>query len=399
MDYYFAAAPLVGLTLAHRLARRAYYKFKSNAAFYGTCVSSDPLEGDIYRINSSDFHFVIGLNEITAVLQSPTRVTSALLLSLVIDYDSLVADLVRVILSMNPGMLKIGDKSFTFEEILAFSSLDEAKKHIIDSEVEAVLRMSHPDQVRWFEKRLKLDTLTKLPAFPAFVEVTQRRNIVTHNKGRVSKQYLDVCRRNNIDTQHLSLDDDLTIDSTYLMQAVETIYEYGLELGHLIWRKVKKEEQQDSDSRLSAVGYELLRQEHYDLARRVLRFAHEDVGQHASDSTRRMIIVNRANACKLSGDFDEAKRIIAADDWSATSDQFQISIAAVLDEYDEAISLMHKIGKDGVITSTDYKTWPVFIRLRERDGFRQAYRDIFGESFLSEPYAGQGVSVIATDDE
>jgi hypothetical protein len=49
----------------------------------------------------------------------------------------------------------------------------------------------------------------------------------------------------------------------------------------------------------------------------------------SSDLRRRRNIVNLANAYKLSKDDASAIKVLSSEDWSATGDQFKISVAAV----------------------------------------------------------------------
>ena len=40
-----------------------------------------------------------------------------------------------------------------------------------------------------------------------------------------------------------------------------------------------------------------------------------------------------------------------------------------------------KIGKDGEVDKENYRTWPLFLKLRKEDRFKETYKEIFGEEY------------------
>jgi hypothetical protein len=95
-----------------------------------------------------------------------------------------------------------------------------------------------------------------------------------------------------------------------------------------------------------------------------------------------MMIVNLANACKLDGRERESKEILMREDWTATSEQFQICVAAVRDEHDKVCEIL-KLGPSITkITSSDFRDWPVFRSMRKVLKVSEVFREVYGEPLV-----------------
>lgn len=100
------------------------------------------------------------------------------------------------------------------------------------------------------------------------------------------------------------------------------------------------------------------------------------------------MVVNLANAYRLTGNKAKASSILDNEDWSSSDDSFHISVAAVKEDVNEVIKLMHKIGRMRE-KDIDYREWPVFRGLQKNKEFVGAYEAIFGEPFL-QPHHDSG---------
>ncbi len=116
--------------------------------------------------------------------------------TLVSQYDAYLGRLLRYIFLNKPEILNGSERKLTFEQLTQFSAIEEVREYVIEKEIESILRTSHIDQFRWMEKTFNL-TLTKdLNSWPAYIELTERRNLFVHTDGVVSSQYLTVCKQN-----------------------------------------------------------------------------------------------------------------------------------------------------------------------------------------------------------
>jgi hypothetical protein len=125
---------------------------------------------------------------------SRTLLPRSLLVSLISQYDAYLGRLIRTVFLRKPEILNGSDKKISFETLSQFASLDAAREHILEKEVEAILRSSHSDQFKWMERTFDLQLTKDLKSWPTFVEITERRNLFVHTDGAISSQYIAVCK-------------------------------------------------------------------------------------------------------------------------------------------------------------------------------------------------------------
>jgi hypothetical protein len=248
--------------------------------------------------------------------------------------------------------------------------------------VESVLREGHADQFRWMEGKFNVPLTKDLPSWPTFVEVTERRNLFVHSNGVVSGQYLTVCKRHGVDCSAVKLGQELDVNGKYFRLAYSTIIEIGIKLAHVLWRRLKPEEIHDADDSLNNLCLDLIRDEEYMTAQTLLDFAMQ-FRSFASESGRKIFVLNRAQAYKWGGKAKQAAEILAKEDWRASNEKFQLGAAVLRDDFKAAAELMRHIGPNSSPARGDYKEWPMFKIFRTTSEFGAAYRDVFGEIFGS----------------
>ena len=145
-------------------------------------------------------------------------------------------------------------------------------------------------------------------------------------------------------------------------------------------------------SEWNEICYRLLLKKNYDFASKMLRFGIEEMKKKGDEATRKRMIVNLANSEKLAGRKEMALKILAAEDWSAVSDEFAICVAAVKDNLNEVIVLMGRVSAANTIRPIDFREWPVFEPLRTLPDFIVAFENHDGEALLLDKDAGLGES-------
>lgn len=128
---------------------------------------------------------------------SSSLLPRSLLVSLVSQYDAYLGRLLRTIFLRRPEIMNSPDKKISYETLGQFKSLDALKEHILEKEIEAILRTSHPDQFTWMENSFGLTLKKGLAIWPSFVEIIERRNLFVHTDGVVSSQYITVCKQHS----------------------------------------------------------------------------------------------------------------------------------------------------------------------------------------------------------
>lgn len=321
-----------------------------------------------------------------AVSNSTTAVTIIkrnFLVSLVSQFDTYISDLIKGIFEVRPEIINSSEKQLTFAELSKFTDIREAKDFIIEKEIETVLRESYTEQFKWFEKKLNVQLRKDLPIWQTFIEITQRRNLFVHNDGRVSSQYINVCKDNSVKlADNLKLGDELQIGFKYFDLAFKCFFELGVKMNQVIRRNLVPDELEDADTSFLNISFELIENRQYDLAKTLYDFSDKYIHKYSTEDLKLRILVNRAQTYKWLDQNEECKKIINAVDWSAKGDIFRLVSKVLLDEFADAAQIMKAIGDNSsVIGKTEYADWPVFRKFREEQVFKDCFKDIYKVEF------------------
>lgn len=308
------------------------------------------------------------------------RMTVVSLISL---YDAYLARVLRTVFEMRPEILNGSERQLKFADLVTFDSIHSARACIADLEVEAILRQSHTEQFEWLEKTLAIPLRKNLPAWAAFVELTERRNLFVHLDGVVNSQYLRVCGKADV-----VLDDGCVVGTRlhvapeYFLSACRCVLEIGLKLNQVIWRKMLPGETEEADKSLIGVSYELLLVREFRLVEELLDFATRPPFKHASKENELYLKINLAIALKAQnkGEGDSYIKVLEDIDFSALSDLFRLANAALREDVASAVEIMRRMGPEAEKPNRlEYRTWPLFRWLRKSTEFQKAFEDIFGE--------------------
>jgi len=313
----------------------------------------------------------------SAIYQTPR----ALLVAMVSSFDAYLARLLRCIYYLRPERIDSSERTLTFSQLVNLESITVAREHVISKEIETFLRQSHVEHFDALEKLLDMQLRKGLESWPRFVEVTQRRNLYVHTDGIVSEQYVNVCRNNGYAVGDTKVGDRLFLDDSYFRDAFECLYEIGVKLAHVVWRKLSPKELEDADTNFNVICYDLLQLRQFRLAHRILLFGTDTLKKHSSALNRRMLIINRAIAAKF-GKIDNDAAPLDLEDWSDCGLPFQLAIAVLKDDFDRACDLMRQLGTEHeMVNRSAYGDWPLFLEFRENQKFQNTYRELFGAEF------------------
>jgi len=309
-------------------------------------------------------------------------VPRSFLTSLISHYDAFIGNLLRAVFYMKPEILNSSEHRLTFRELTSFSSIEDARASVVEKEVESLLRESHADQFDWMERKFDVPLRKGLPSWPTFIEVTERRNLFVHCNGIVSAQYLTVCKRHGVDCSKVATGQELQVTPKYFGLAYSSVVEIGVKLAHVLWRRLKPNDTEEADGSLNNICLDLIRDEKYKVAQTILDFAAE-YKNFGSETCRKILLLNLAQAYKWGGHEKRAKEILASEDWNAAAEKFELGAAVLNDDFDSAARIMRHIGRDSSPSKGDYKEWPIFKKFRQTEQFASAYKDVFGEPFGS----------------
>jgi hypothetical protein len=309
--------------------------------------------------------------------------------SLVSQYDAYLADLCRSLFQIKPELAFLLEKEFTFQDILKYEDLEELKEYVIEKDVESLLRKSHYEQLTTLEKRISKHTkkeftlTTNLPALPTFIELTERRNLFVHCNGLVSRNYIENCKKHKVKTiEKIELNDVLDVDPEYFNDGFQAVFEIGVKLGQVLWRKFLPTKINEADYNLNNISFDLIINGYYDLAINLLKFATETLPKKSTEKMRKTMIINKALSFYLKGEKGTSNKILNSEDWSVGL-VFQLGVSVLKEDYELSTSLMNKIGPEhDDINASSYQEWPLFRDFRDTDKFKNTFKEIFDKEFV-----------------
>ncbi|EMK6559444.1 hypothetical protein V9J42_003491 [Vibrio cholerae] len=311
--------------------------------------------------------------------------TSAILLprnflvSFVCEYDAFLGQLIRAIFKAKPQLLNNCERQLTFSELTSFTNLDEAREHILDKEVESLLRNSHHQQFKWLESKFNVSLTKGLKSWPVFIELMERRNLFVHCDGVISEQYLKNCKENGVDIHGLNVGDKLVSNPDYLREAYICLYEISVKLSQVLWRNQFPKQCGSADESMIEITYELLLNGQFETCKRLLDFGVNTIKNHDSEINKRILCINKALVHKFLEDDASCKTTIYALDWSACGDHFKLAIAVLEDNDKQVYQLMRDIGSNNKqMPKIAYLEWPLFKRYREKTEFMDVLHEVFG---------------------
>lgn len=306
------------------------------------------------------------------------------LIALISQFDAFLGRLLRGLFLLRPELMASTERSLTLSQLLELGSVEKATAHLLDKEVESVLRKSHADQFAWMENKFDIRLREGLRSWPDFIEVTERRNLFAHADGVVGDQYLEICEKHGAVLETgCEKGERLGVSSEYFERAYECVLEIGVKLSQVLWRKVRPDQLDGADENLIEVTLELLMSEKFKLACELLDFGCDVLKKHGKERSRRILIVNRAQAHKWAGGERKCADIIGDQDWSASGADFRLCVAVLEDRPSDAADIMRAIGRDDSMPETNYQEWPVFRQFRKTNEFATAYAEVFGKEFVS----------------
>lgn len=336
----------------------------------------------VYRARSHDYcHEIQEIEtELDRIHAGFAAVPRSFLVALVSEYDAYLGGLIKALFYLRPELLEASERSLTFAELCQFGSVDAAREYVLEKEIETLLRKSHVEQFEWLEKKFDLKLRVDLPVWPCFVELTERRNLCVHNDSIVSRQYVETCTKHGVKLDNICAGNKLEVTPKYFKDAHRVVYEVGIKLGQVLWRKVIPKQAEEADQCLLDLTFSLVNEKRYAIAIELLNFADTTLQKrHASENNRITFLINRALALYLAGKKEESAQVLGTQDWSATKDVFKLAERVLREDFETALSLMRRIGNSGFPHRADYLHWPLFATFRKTEQFPAVFKEIFGD--------------------
>ena len=234
----------------------------------------------------------------------------AILLSLVATFDSFFADTLRLMLRRKPERVIDSSKTIGVREVLNMSSFDDLVQQIVEDEVEAIMRGSHDEQVKFVENRLEVGIRSHYDEWGAFMEVFERRNLIAHGNHKTNSHYIKNCNIHGLQVGENQIGERLSLDEGYLRRSSERLLELGLSLMFVLWLKHFNNSSEKAYESLNGRAYELIKDGQSRVAARLLDLALFKQKATASDKVKKMMTVNLANSYRKLNNEEKAREVI-----------------------------------------------------------------------------------------
>ncbi len=341
-------------------------------------ASSSPNEG--LASGETELHKILGTREAAVELRqhlyhttiSPPRASvlrGSLLVTAFGTFEVLVGFLMQHYFLANPGALGEEPK-FSLKDLQGFATLDDARDAAVATQVDSLLQRDFDSWEKWFRERLQLNLDSLCVDRQALAEMLQRRNVIVHNNGRVSRQYL----RRLADRSDLpELNTPLPVDGEYLESALDSLEALGILLGTGVWSKLYPSEEDLAVTLLSNRAYKLLLAERWVVARKVC-----DVARvlKTDASTRYVFTANCWLAEKRLGNFATVREDVEKWEVSGLAPEFKFVRYVLLDDLDAAFPLAKQLLDGNFLDAATLAEWPVLAAFRDDPRYQKLCPDV-----------------------
>lgn len=347
--------------------------------FIGCKLSAESYSCKEIRSRKILYDFIREVEELK--LESSKMIMDSLLIGMFSCFDAYLAELLKVSFSLKEELYnKFNDRALNYCKLKELESAKSIRELFLNDYIEEMRRKSYVDQIKELEKFFKFE-MNHLEQWPSFVECSQRRNIITHCSGVVSEQYVESCLKAGYSFQtEVKPGMGLPIDENYFHYACNIIILIGIVVGQLMWRALLKNKEGECDDALNRLLYGMLDKANWSSAEQIGKFALSQ--KIKKDDCKKMISINYAQSLYYSGQTETCRAYLEDLDLSGASLPYRLGKAVLLDDFENAVKIMGKLGiENEQVSKNDYHLWPLFNQFRETEIFKQKYLEMFGINF------------------
>lgn len=290
------------------------------------------------------------------------------LISLLGCFETLVARLIREFYKKYPEAFPSESKSLTLADLKEIGTIEDAELHLVDTEIDSILRGNISSQINYFKKPLRVDTTPIETFLDKVVEVSQRRNIIVHNDGIVNKHYLSKAPSHLV-PEKTKEGCTIEVSQEYIDDAIKTFYTVGLILLQQCFRKWEKNHIDSADSLLIESAFEALVDKQYDTVLFISDFVNNVT--LANDSNKIILLVNHAIALRDTGNEEEMNLLLDNYDWSSVSLRFKLALHTLKKDDDNFYTTLEKTISAKEIECSELLEWPLFHPFQQVEKFKE----------------------------
>ncbi len=284
------------------------------------------------------------------------------LISLISASEWFAAQVLHFFFDKYPSAAGLDDRTLTYEALLKFGSIEDARNWLVGNKIEDILRGSFTDWVAFFKERLHIDKELFDDHIPYCQEACLRRNLLVHNGGVVNSVYLKKLPAEIKDIpeegSHVAVEDDYYEDRLNRFEVFFIVF--ALE----IWKKIEKREELRLDIGVQ-LSFDALSRDRWLVARGISKYvlSQSDASEQQNLNAR----VNYWQSFKWAGDFEKVQKEVEKWDVSAKGVIYQAAKDILLDQEEAAIQKLGTLVSIGALPSSNIKGWPLFRSLREKN--------------------------------
>lgn len=299
-------------------------------------------------------------------------------------YDSFLSKLLMEVFFFYPGVSSLCDKALKLEMIKNESNVDEIKRKFISYQIEEIMRDSHNNQIEWIDKKLKTSIKKSFKMMREFVFLTELRNIIIHNNGKVNSIFKTNLKKSGWDVSKYNNNEEVDLTLEIVKQSFDTVISLMITIYISLCNKLFKKEEDLVTCINDDIIYEYLLEQNYNKVSLISNLL-MDIGLNILQGVLNVVKVNLAIAYRNSS-IDKYKEIITGLGDDTTGDK--LARAVLLEQYDLAACIFKEMGNNEGLYRGSFE-WPLFDKFRKTEPFKNAFKEVFGEEFemLKEPEA------------
>ncbi len=161
-----------------------------------------------------------------------------IIVSCISIFEAFNKDFFKILYTLRPENLKREEKvDFNYIELIEFRSMEALYEELARRKVDKFGRRSIDKLAEELDKKHKFKLIKNFEKWKALREKYYRRNIIIHNRGRVSKDYIEKIKGYN-DTD---VGNELDLSFDYVEECISNVWEYIVFIFEKIGNKNKLE--------------------------------------------------------------------------------------------------------------------------------------------------------------
>jgi hypothetical protein len=304
-------------------------------------------------------NFVLSVLKAEAREPSTPRMLSSLLMTLVSDFEVLMSRITRALMHHDASPLWSSDKTYSLEHMFSFASLEAIQSHEIDKQADDLLKKSADTWFSFLKGRYGL----ALPAHSSSLELREvfnRRHLVVHTGGVVSREYLQ--RMEGLSNPP-ALGQRLEVSAEYLKRAADLLWVVGFSAAANATRKISTEDESvRRESQLVNLPYRLLQDERFWPVVEVAKIY--PTRSFLREYSGLVFQVNGWLAMKRMGEFEKCRDEVLNWQTDVLQPIFQLVKFALLDDMESGHKLVLELRGTDSLPLDFWLTWPLLKELR-----------------------------------